>query len=95
MAILIHFIDGKCHSYKVIKSRESRETCLTNHTRPISHHIMPLVNYALGDGHTDTDTCTDIHTHILMREPKQFQETRHVRPLATRAWFNMVGIKAI
>ena len=46
-------------------------TYLTNRTRPISHHITPLVINALGDR----------HTHIPTHESKQFQETRHVRPL--------------
>ena len=30
---------------------------------------------------------TQRHTHIPTREPKQFQETRSVRPKAMRAWF--------
>ena len=29
---------------------------LTNHTQPVSHHIMPLVINALEGGHTDTQT---------------------------------------
>ena len=33
---------------------------LTNHTRPISYHIMPLVINALG---ADTERQTDRHTH--------------------------------
>ena len=33
---------------------------------------------------------TQTHTHIPTREPKQFQETRHTRPKATRAWFENV-----
>ena len=41
---------------------------------------MPLVINGLGGGHTDT--------HIPTRRPKQFQETRRVRPSATRTWFN-------
>ena len=53
------------------------ETCLTNCTRPISHHIMPLVINALRGGHTDTQTHT--HTYIPMCEPKQFQENRCVQ----------------
>ena len=65
MATPIYFIDGKCHNYKLIKSRESCETCLTNHTRPISHHIMPLVINALGGGHTDTHT--DTQTKAISR----------------------------
>ena len=51
-------------SYKVIKSHE---TCLTNRTRPISHHIMPLVINALRDGHTDTHTNTDARTKTISR----------------------------
>ena len=38
-----------------------------DHTWSISHHITPLIIYALGGG----------HTHILTHEPKHFQETRH------------------
>ena len=49
---------------------DKSETCLTNHTRPISYHITPLVINALGGG----------HTHTSMREPKQFQETRRAHP---------------
>ena len=41
--------------YKVIKKAgKSRKTCLTNRTRSILHHIMPLVINGLGGGHTDT-----------------------------------------
>ena len=55
MATPIHFIDGKCRM-KYLKAGKSRKTCLTNCTRPISHHITPLVINGLGGGHTDTDT---------------------------------------
>ena len=41
---------------------------------------MPLVINGLGGG----------HTHIPMREPKQFQETRCAQPLAMCAWFKNV-----
>ena len=81
MATPIHFISGKYHIK--LKAGKSRETCLTNHTWPISHHITPLVINGLGGGHTDTDT----RTHIPTREPKQFQETRCVWAKAMRAWF--------
>ena len=45
-------------SYKVIKSRRSRETCLTNRIRPISRHrlLMP-------SGRTDK------HIHISTHKP--------------------------
>ena len=45
------------------KAGKSRETCLTNRTRPISHHITPMVINAFGGGHTDTQ----IHTHTYRR----------------------------
>ena len=63
----IHFIDGKCN-IKQLKSKKSQKTSLFNHTRSMSHHIMPLVINAIGGGHT--------YTHILMHEQRQFQETR-------------------
>ena len=53
MATPIHFIDGKCHVQK-LKAGKSHETCLSNRTQPISHHITPLVINALRGGHTDT-----------------------------------------
>ena len=34
-----------------------------------------------------SDTQTHRHTHIKTRGSKQFQETRRVRPKATRPWF--------
>ena len=74
-AIPIYYIDGKCHK-KQLKSRKSQKTCLTNHTRFISHHIMPLVINAFRGGHTDT--------HILTCEPKQFQRR------APAAWFKVM-----
>ena len=67
-----------------LKAGESRKTCLTNRTRPISHHITPLVINGLGGGHTDTRTYTQTHTRILTRGPKQFQETRRARPLVKK-----------
>ena len=48
----IHFIDGK--------KLKSCRMGLTNHTGPISHYIMPLVN-ALE---------VDTQTHILMHDQK-------------------------
>ena len=30
----------------------------------------------------------DTHTHIPMREPKQFQKTRSAQPSAASTWFN-------
>ena len=48
---------------------------------------MPLVINALG---ADTQTRAHKPTH----EPKQFQETRCTRPLATHAWFkNAVSLR--
>ena len=78
MATPIHFIDDKCHT-KLLKAGKSRETCLTICTWLISHHTMPLVINTLRGGHT--------HTHIPTHEPKQFQETMRVRPLAVHPWF--------
>ena len=70
---------------------------LTNHTQPILHNIMPLAINGLGGGHTDrqtnrqTDRQTHTHTytHILMREQKQFQETRHAQLKAVHSWFKI------
>ena len=70
----IHFINGKCH-IKKLKSRKICETCLTNHTQSISHHITPLVINALGQTYT--------HAHMPTHEPKQFQETRCIPGLKT------------
>ena len=57
----IRFINDKCY-IKQLKAEKSRKTCLTNHTWPISHHIMPLVINAHG-----ADTQTDRQTHIDTR----------------------------
>ena len=46
-------------TYKAMKSRKSCKTCLTNNTRSISNHIMPLVTIELG-----TDRQTDIYQHM-------------------------------
>ena len=70
----IKFIDGN--------KLKSCRTGLTNHTRPISHHITPLVINALR-----SDTHTQTHRHILMCQQKWFQETRHVWPSAVWTWF--------
>ena len=43
---------------------------------------MPLIINGPG-----ADTRTDRHTRILTHEPKQFQETRCVLPMAVHAWF--------
>ena len=92
MVTPIHSINGKCH-IKLLKAGESRKTCLTNRTQPISHHITPLVINALGGGHTDTraHTHTDTHTHIPTCQPRQFQETRGAWPSAAHAWFKNQG----
>ena len=54
---LVYFIDGKCHIKKL--NGKSRKTCLTNHTWPISHHIMPMVINALRGTHT----CIHMYAH--------------------------------
>ena len=54
----INFADGICH-IKQLKAGKSCKTCLTNHKRSISHHIMPLVINGLGGRH--------IHGHTDMR----------------------------
>ena len=38
-----------------------------NHTRSISHHIMPLVIHGLGGGHTDRQTHTYNRTEVILR----------------------------
>ena len=82
-AMPFQFIDGN-----ILKSCK---TGLTNHTQPISHHIMPLVINALSGGQTErqTDRQTDrqTHTHIPMHEQKQFQETGHAWLQAACTWF--------
>ena len=45
-------------------------------------YITPLIIMPLG-----ADTHIHTRVHVTTREPKQFQETRRVRPLALRAWF--------
>ena len=63
---------------------------LTNPTRPISHHMTPLIINTHGGRHThrhrhtDTDTHTQTHTHThththTVTRKQQFQETRHGR----------------
>ena len=69
---------------KQLKAGKSHKTCLTNHIWSISHHITPLVINALG---AETQT----HTHIRMREPKQFQESRYAR--ARSCGLHVPGIK--
>ena len=58
-AMPFQFIDGN-----ILKSCR---TGLTNHTRPISHHIMQLVINTLKGGHTDTHTHTDAQTKMISR----------------------------
>ena len=91
MATPIHFIDGKCH-YKYLKAGKSHETCLTNHTWPISHPIMPLVINALGGGHTDTDTHIHGHTYQCANE-SNFKKPGTAS--AARAWFNKNSLEAV
>ena len=62
----IHFIAGKRYIHKAAKKQKTHKTCLTIHTRSISHHMLLMASGA------------EIHmrTHnILTCEPKQFQET--------------------
>ena len=81
IAMPFQFIDGN-----ILKSCR---TGLTNHTQPISHHIMPLVINAIGE---DTQTQAHIPTH----KRKRFQETRCVWPVAMHAWFKKgIGIKSM
>ena len=54
---------------------------LTNHTRPISHHITPLVINTLGGRHTDRNTDTETDTH------NDFKKTRRAWPKAMHSWF--------
>ena len=75
----IHFIDGNCVIAVACR------TGLTYQTWCISHHIMlPVIN-SLRGGDTHTHTHTHIYAHILMHEPKQFQETRHLAATGHRA----------
>ena len=83
MATPIHSIADKCHT-KLLKAGKSHETCLTNCTWSISHHIMPLVINTLRGGHTDrhTDTHTYRHTNQSnFKKPgaKQVGEWKQVR----------------
>ena len=77
-ATLIDFIDNKCH-IKQLKSRKNYKTCLTNHTRSISHHITPLVINALGGGHT----C--MHTNAQTKVISRNQERTSLQPACL--WF--------
>ena len=45
---------------------------------------------------TQTHIYTHTHTHIIeIHEQIQFQETRHMQPKATRAWFKkVIGIES-
>ena len=53
-------------------------TCLTNHTGSIAHHIKPLVINALRGWDTHTHAHAHTHTRIVTNmQTKQFQETRH------------------
>ena len=52
----------------VIYSNRKAEKSLINHTWSISRHITPLyIINALGDGHTDTYTHTDMWTKAISR----------------------------
>ena len=61
-----------------MKVGKSCKICLTNHTRPILHHITPLVINALR-----ADTQTDTHTDV---KQKLFQETRRTQLKVMHAW---------
>ena len=74
-ATLFQFIDGN-----ILKSCRMG---LTNLTKPILHHITPLVINALGGGHkthTETHTHTDARTKVISKKPG-------ARPKAAHAWF--------
>ena len=62
---------------------------LTNHTLPISHHIMPLVINVLRSGHRHTQT----QTHILTRNQKRFQETWGVRASGLKSYHESLFMK--
>ena len=66
--IPIHFIDGRCH-IKQLKAGKKGKTCLTNHTRSISHHIIPPVIKVLKGRHTDRHrhTHNDMQTKAISR----------------------------
>ena len=51
---------------------------LTNHTRPISHHITPLVITALG---VDTKTNTHTHTRTYQVNKNDFKNQAHTAKL--------------
>ena len=57
---------------------------LINHTRPISHHITPLVINALKGKHTDRQT----DTHILTCKQNRFQ-----KPGVDGFWLHVPGLK--
>ena len=60
---------------------KTHRTCLTNHMRSISHHIMPLVNSLRGRytcTHARTHTHTHTHTH------KHTQTHTHTHTLEMR-----------
>ena len=57
-AMPIHLINSKCHN-KQLQERKSHNTCLTNHTWSISHHIMLSCHWLLmplGGEHTNMQT---------------------------------------
>ena len=71
-ATAIQCIDSKCH----IMKQKSCKTVLFGYYACVSCDLLLM---ALG---------MDTHTHTYRwREQKQFQETRHARPSAARAWF--------
>ena len=79
----IHFIDGRCH-VKQLKADKSHKTCLANHRRSISHHIMPLVINGLGDRQTRRYIHT--HTNMLTKAISKNQVCIGLQPAHT--WFN-------
>ena len=56
---------NKAMPFQFIDSNKVKSTRmgLTNHTWPISHHIVPLVINDLGGRHTDRHAHTHTHTH--------------------------------
>ena len=72
----IQFTNGKSR----IKKRRGCKNALSGYYACLSRDLLLMASGA------------DTHTHIHQRTwMKRFQETRHTRPSATRAWFkNMI-----
>ena len=65
-----------------LKAGKSHETCLTNRTRPISHHIMPLIINALG---------ADIQTHTYQHG----NQNNFKKPGTRGLWLHTPGLTSI